>query len=95
MLVFSATRIAPCKILASKTSSSRMIDWQGVPSFKKEMTLVCEDHYLVWSCQRKAEDSRSRVTSSPPKRNAGLVSKVHLHDHLVASVTYIHILQRN
>ena len=23
--------------------------------------MVCEDHYLVGSCQRKAEDSRSRV----------------------------------
>ena len=57
--------------------------------------MVCEDHYLVGSCEGKAEDSRSSVATSPPERNAGLVSKVHLHDHLVASVTHINILQRH
>ena len=56
--------------------------------------MVCEDHYLVRSWERKAEDSRSSVATSPPERNAGLVINVHLHDHLVASVTHVHILQR-
>ena len=61
---------------------------------KGDDTMVCEDHYLVRCWERKAEDPRSRIATSPPERNAGLVSKIHLHVHLVASVTYIHILHK-